>query len=244
MSSFYHEFFFNPIYNLLIVIFKVLPFADAGLAVIIVTFLIRLVLFPLSKKAIVTQVKMQELSPELKDIKKKYKNDREGEAKATLAAYKTAGVNPFSGIFVLFIQLPLIWALYRIFLDLPKIDSSFLYSFIQAPAHISVLFLGMIDVTQKSVILALFAAAASFFQLRLSTARQVAPEGDGFSDNLARSMQTQMKYIFPVLVFFISYRISGVVALYWFTTSLFTYCQELYIRHKLLPKGKKVRAQG
>ena len=171
------------------------------------------------------------------EIKKQFKNDKEGEAKATMAAYKEAGVNPFSGVLMLFIQLPVIWALYRIFLysGLPTVNTSLLYPFISAPAHVSMMFLGLVNIMNKSIPLAILAAVATFFQLRLATQRQPAPQGDGFSESLARSMQTQMKYIFPLLVFFISYRISGVVALYWCATSLFTYLQELHIRKKLLP---------
>lgn len=61
---------------------------------------------------------------------------------------------------------------------------------------------------------------------------QTPPTGDSFGSNLARSMQTQMKYFFPVIVFFISFSISGVIALYWFTTNLFSIAQEYVIRDK------------
>jgi YidC/Oxa1 family membrane protein insertase len=237
MSTIYHSFIYQPLYNLLIGLFKVIPFADAGIIVILLTIIVRFILFPLSKKAIVTQVKMQELSPRLKAIQEKHGSDQEAQARETLALYKETGVNPFSGILVLFLQLPIIWALYRIFLlsGLPSVDLNLLYSFINAPLHIDTVFLGLIDITKKSAVLALFAAGSSYFQLKVAAGNQPAPQGKGFSDNLARSMQTQMKYFFPIIVFFISYKISGVIALYWFTTNLFTIAQEIFVRRKLLP---------
>jgi YidC/Oxa1 family membrane protein insertase len=237
MSTIYHSFIYQPLYNLLIGLFKVIPFADAGIVVILLTIIVRFILFPLSKKAIVTQVKMQGLSPKLKAIQEKHGSDQEAQARETLALYKETGVNPFSGILVLFLQLPIIWALYRIFLlsGLPSVDLSLLYSFINAPLHINTVFLGLIDITHKSAALALLAAISSYFQLKVAAGNQPAPQGKGFSDNLARSMQTQMKYFFPIIVFFISYKISGVIALYWFTTNLFTIAQEIFVRRKLLP---------
>lgn len=234
MSSIYHSFIYTPLYNFLIFLFKALPWADAGIIVILFTIVVRLILFPLSKKAIHTQVAMQEMAPKLAEIKEKYKNDQERQAKETLAVYKDKGINPFSGILVLLIQLPIIWALYRIFLHtLPAVDTALLYSFLSAPAHINTEFLGMIDITHKNIVLAILAALTSYFQIKLATKNTPASQGDGFSENLARSMQTQMKYVFPLLVLFISYKISGVIALYWLTTNLFTIGQEIVVRKKL-----------
>jgi len=237
MSSLYHLVIFNPIYNALIAIFSIASWVDAGIAVILVTIFVRLVLFPLSQKAVVAQVKMQQIAPALQAIKEKHKDNTEEQAKQTLALYKDRGVNPFSGLLVLFIQLPVIFALYRIFLytGFPEVDSALLYSFVHIPDHISTVFLGM-ELTHKSAILAFLAAIATFFQMRLATARLPAKtEGAkaSFGDDLARNMQTQMKYFLPILVFFIAYKISGVIALYWLTTNLFTIGQEILVRRRL-----------
>lgn len=239
MSALYHSLVYTPLYNLLVILFKVFPWADAGIIVILLTLIVRFILFPLSRKAIVTQVAMQEIGPKVKEIQERLKDNQEAQARETLALYKEKGVNPVSGILMLFIQLPLIWALYRIFLyaGLPSVDANLLYSFVHAPTHISTMFLGLIDITHKSALLAALAAVSSFFQLKIATSNQPKPTGSGFGDNLARSMQTQMKYIFPILVFFISYKISGVIALYWCTTNLFTIAQEIFIRRKLLSRS-------
>ena len=236
MSSFYHLAIFNPLYNILIALFGI-PLVDAGVAVIILTVIVRLILYPLSKKAVTTQVRMQEIAPELAKIKEKYPDSQE-QAQKTLELYKQKSVNPFSGVFVLLIQLPIIFALYRIFLQtgFPQVDTPLLYSFVHIPTHISTMFLGLFDITHKSIVLALLAAVSAYFQISLATSRQPAPtktSKSGFGDDLARSMQTQMKYFFPIIVFFIAYKISGVVALYWLTTNLFTIGQEIVVRKNL-----------
>jgi YidC/Oxa1 family membrane protein insertase len=235
MSNIYHTFFFNPLYNSLIALFSILPWADAGVVVIILTILVRFVLFPLSRKAVHTQIKMQEIGPELEKIKSKYKDNQEEMARKTLELYREKGVNPFSGIFVIIIQIPVIIALYQIFLHagLPEIDTTILYEFIKVPENINTTFLGIMDITAKSIPLAILAAVTTFIQFVVSMRNQKAPQGNSFGDNLARSMQMQMKYIFPVIVFFISYHISGVIALYWFTTNVFTILQDIVIRKRL-----------
>jgi len=233
MSGLYHQFFFDPLYNALILLFAVLPWADIGIIVIILTVLVRLVLYPLSRKAVLTQVKMAEIAPELEDIKKKYEGKSEEQARKTLALYKEKGVNPFSGILVIIIQIPIILALYQIFVHFPTIDATLLYSFVKTPTHIDTSFLGLIDISGKSIFIAILAAISTYFQFQVSMKNQTQPKGNSFGDNLTRNMQTQMKYIFPVIVFFISYSISGVIALYWLTTNLFSIAQELFVRRNV-----------
>ncbi|MEX2010476.1 MAG: YidC/Oxa1 family membrane protein insertase [Parcubacteria group bacterium] len=235
MSGIYNTFFYKPLYNTLIAIFETFPWADAGVAVIMLTIIVRFILYPLTKKAIKTQVYMQRINPELLKIKEKYKNNKEEEARQTLALYREKGVNPFSGIFVLLLQLPIIWALYQIFLHagFPSVNTNILYSFVRVPENINILFLGVMDITGQSFILALLAAISSYFQIKVSVGSQPKPTGTTFADNLTRSMQTQLKYFLPVIVFFISWKISGVIALYWFTTNIFTIIQEIVVRKKL-----------
>ncbi len=234
MSYLYHHIIFNPLYNILVGIFDVFPWVDAGIAVILLTLIVRVILYPLSKKSVLTQVRMRQIAPMLEKIKEENKNPEE-QAKKTLALYKEQGVNPFSGIFLILLQLPVIWALYRIFLHagFPSVDASLLYSFVHVPELIKIEFLGLFDITKKNAILALLAAATTYYQLHLASGKMPAPSSkNSFGNDLAKSMQTQMKYFFPILVFFIAYKISGVIALYWLTTNLFTIAQELWIQKK------------
>lgn len=233
MSFLYHTFFFDPLYNILVLLFNFLPFVDAGIVIILLTVLVRVIIFPLSRKAVLTQVRMSEIAPDLALIKEKYKDKAEEQAKRTLALYREKGVNPFSGILVIIIQIPVIFALYQIFLHFPEVNSSILYSFVAAPVGISTTFLGFLDISTKSIPLALLAAVSTFFQFQVSMRGQTKPKGNSFGDNLTRNMQTQMKYFFPVIVFFISYSISGAIALYWLTTNLFSIGQEIFVRKKM-----------
>ena len=153
-----------------------------------------------------------------------------------MALYKEKGVNPFSSFFLLFLQLPIIFALYSIFISsgLPTVNESLLYSFINVPT-INMHFLGFIDISQKSFFFAALAAVAQFFQLHFSLAASNtnAVKSDNPSLDMAQNMMKNMKYIFPIMVFFISYKISAVVAIYWAVSSLFTLGQELVVRRHL-----------
>ncbi|MEK7463741.1 MAG: YidC/Oxa1 family membrane protein insertase [Patescibacteria group bacterium] len=234
-SSIYHTAVFNPLYNGLILLFDTFPWMDAGIVVIIFTIIIRLILFPLSKKAIVTQVRMKEIEPELNNLKKTV-TDKQQQALKVMELYKTKGVNPFSSFFLLFLQLPIIYALYSIFIrsGLPEVNTELLYGFISVPT-INMHFLGLIDISQKSYLFAILAAVAQFLQLHFSLAASNtgAAKSDNPSVDMAQNMMKNMKYVFPIIVFFISYKISAVVAIYWTISSLFTLGQELVVKRHL-----------
>lgn len=239
MTAFFHAIFYNPLYNGLIFFISILPHKDVGIAVILFTALIKLILFPLSKSSVVTQFKMKALEPELKAIKEKYKDNKEEQAKRTMAFYRENKINPFSSFFLGIIQIPIILALYFIFLrgGLPTVNPSLLYSYVHAPTGINMQFLGLINIAKSSIILGAIAAITQFFQARLSIP-PVAKKTDGtkntFGEDLTQSMNIQMKYILPVIIFLFSLKVSGAVALYWITGNLFTIGQEIYLRKKKL----------
>lgn len=244
MSSLYHSLIFDPLYNGLIGLISIFPWMDAGVAVIIFTIFVKLILFPLSKKAIITQVRMKDLQPELNKIKELYKDNKQEQGLKTMALYREKGMNPFSSIFLLLIQLPILYALYAVFVQsgLPAINEGLLYSFVSVPT-INMQFFGLLDISKASVFLSLIAAASQFLQLHYSLALVPAknptnkkPSAQPDMSDIAQNMTRQMKYIFPVMVFFISYKISAVIALYWAVSSLFTLGQELYVRHRLATK--------
>lgn len=236
MSYLFNLFFYKPLYNGLIFLITTLPWADIGIVVILFTCIVKLVLFPLSKKSVLTQIKMKEIQPELDAIKEKHKDNKQEQALKVMALYKDKKVNPFSGILLIFIQIPIIFALYFVFLKggLPKINTDLLYSFIKTPKSINISFLGLMDITQKSYVMAFFAALTQFFQVKFATPqfkkKDSGSNTSSFKDDLAKSMSIQMKYILPVIIFFISRGLPAVVALYWTTSNLFAIGQELYLR--------------
>jgi membrane protein insertase Oxa1/YidC/SpoIIIJ len=114
-----------------------------------------------------------------------------------------------------------------------------LYSFVPKPDVINTIFLGLIDVSKKSIILGVLAGISQFISVRLSIPPHV-PTSDkpSFKDDLAKSMNMQMRYIMPVFVFFISLGVSGAVSLYWITSNIFTIGQELYFRKTVKAEKK------
>lgn len=234
MSYLFNLFFYEPLYNGLIFLIGVLPWADIGIVVVLFTCVVKLILFPLSKKSVLTQIRMKEIQPELDAIKEKYKENKQEQALKVMALYKERKINPFSGILLIFIQIPIIFALYYVFLKggLPEIKADLLYFFVKIPSSINISFLGFMDITQKSYLMAFMAALTQFFQVKLAMpkTKKTNPNQSSFKDDLAKSMSIQMKYILPVIIFFIARGLPAVVALYWATSNLFAIGQELYLR--------------
>ena len=243
MASFFHTIIFVPLYNGLVFLIDITPFADVGIAVIVFTCIVKLSMFPLSKKAVKTQMAMKAIEPETEKIKNQFKNNREELARQTMALYKKHQVNPFSSFAVILIQIPIILGLYYVFFKggLPTINTDWLYSFVAAPDKVNMLFLGLLDISKKSILLALLAGVTQFFQAKLAMP-PIKPRGDkpDFKADLARSMGLQMRYIFPVVVVFIAYSISGAIALYWTTSNIFAIGQELIIRKQLKAGQQKL----
>ena len=236
MIAFFKTIIYTPLYNILILLLNI-SWVDAGIATVILTLLVKLVLYPLSKKATVTQARMKEKEGELNAIKDKYK-DKQEQAVKTMEFYRVNKINPFSSILTVFIQIPIIFSLYYIFFKsgLPGIDTGLLYSFVKVPESVSMIFLGMFDVSQKSVILAFLAAATSFWQMHLASkdmgkpASAIATAG---KEDFAKMMTKQMKYTMPLVVFFISWKIASIVALYWLVSNLAGIAQDVYVRRQM-----------
>lgn len=245
----YHNFIFLPLYNGLVAIMNVVPGIDLGLAVIIFTIIIRFILFPLSKKALLTQVKMKNIEPEVNKIKAQYSGNRQEQALKIMELYKQKGVKPFAGILLLIIQLPILFGLISVFYKIiPEVHPEFLYSFLKIPEIYPTL-LGL-DLTQKSFILALITGLAQYAQLHYSVAVRQQKEmsertikNGGKLDTMsqmANSMNSQMKYTLPIIAFVSVYwiipasfpQVASVIAIYWSITSIFTLVQELYIKKK------------
>lgn len=237
MISFLKTIIYVPLYNILVLLLNV-DWIDAGLAAVILTVLVKIVLYPLAKKSVVTQTKMKEKEGELSLIKEKYK-DRQEQTLKIMEFYKKNNINPFSSILTILLQIPIIFSLYYIFFQsgLPSIDTSILYSFVRAPGSVSMDFLGIIDVSQKSIILALLAAATSFWQMHLASTSSKNKLAKSSQPNLKEDfpamMNKQMKYTMPFIVFFVSWRISAIVALYWFVSNLVGVAQDVYIRRQM-----------
>lgn len=233
MSYLYNLIFFEPLLNGLALLIKYLPFHDMGLAIVVLTLAVRFVILPFTHKSTVTQIKMKKLEPELKEIKNVHKNDSQTQAKKTMELYKKHGINPLSGLLTLFIQIPIIFALYKVFLGGTTFDPIHLYSFVAVPDLVNVKFLGLMDVTQKGYIMPVLAALTQFYQMKLAIPPIKKQDmGNTFKDNLAKSMSIQMRYIMPFFIFFIGLQLSSGIALYWTTMNVFAIVHETIVRKK------------
>lgn len=229
--------FYTPLYNALVAITDVVPGHYLAISIIILTLLVKVILYPISKKAVITQMKMKILQPELAAINEKYKGDRQVLAQKTLEVYKNNKLNPFSTIFLGLIQIPIFISLAIMFSKnaLGTVDSSLVYSFTAVPEFINQHFL-FFETNMKSAVLGAIAGILQFFQIRLSIPAYKKPEGDAkpsFKDDLAKSMHIQMRYILPVVVFVASLGFTAALALYWIVSTLFTIGQELYFRRTI-----------
>jgi YidC/Oxa1 family membrane protein insertase len=229
MQTIWNTFIYEPIYNTLVFIAQNITFQDVGLAVVVLTILIRFILMPLSKKSIVSQYKMRLLQPKLDALKSKGLS-REEEAKEQFALYKTEGINPFSGCLYLIIQLPILFALYFSFMK--GVDQpTHLYSFLSTEG-LKNTFLGIIDITKPFIPFAILAGITQAIQAFIMP-KPPETAGNGFQAQFTKSLSMQTKYVLPIIIIFISAKLASAVALYWVITNIFSISQELYFRKSL-----------
>lgn len=236
ISTFFHAAFYNPIYNALVALVALVPGGDVGVAVILLTIIIRLVLLPFSLSAARTQHAMKTLEPKIKALKEKHGGNREAEALETLALYREARVNPFASILMVFIQIPVLLALYWVFRyeSLPVLDAARLYAFTPLPQITSLQFLGIMLVTGKSLVLAIIAGVTQFLQAYVALSGSMKPSAvGGMQGDFQNIMGLQLKYVFPILIGTISYTTSAAIALYFITTNLAGVLQEWHVRRTI-----------
>lgn len=237
-STIWHTFFFDPIYNGLVFFINVMPGGDVGLSIIAITIVVKFLLLPFSVKAAKLQKFSREMKPKLDELKVKYKDDREGLAREMMALYKEAGISPFSTIFLLLIQLPILIALYLSVVGnggapLPNINADLLYAFVAVPETINMIFLGVLDITTKSIPLAILAALAQFAHSHLAMPKPEPKKKDAapsFQDDMMRSMHLNMRYTMPILIGVIAYSFSAAVAIYFTISALTMVAQEVVLR--------------
>lgn len=154
----------QPIFNLLIGLYSVIPGGDFGISLIIFTVLVRFALYPLIKKQLHQTQAMKKLQPELARIKREAKGNRQLEGMQMMELYKKHGVNPFRSIGILLIQLPIFIALYhviQIFTQHRDQIAKFTYGFmenigpikqlIEAPNQFNETFIGLVDLTKAAI---------------------------------------------------------------------------------------------
>lgn len=228
--------FVEPLFNILFLFYGLLPGHDFGVAVIMLTILVRILLWPLVKKQLHSQRAMQKLAPEVARVRAEAKGDRQKETQMLMELYKEKGTSPFAPIIPLLIQLPIFFALYIAFRDSvhPEMIKELTYPFVESipavkqaivnPSSFSPTLFGVVNLTQPNVILALGAALAQFYQAKMMQPKNK-PAGQGMEADVAR-MMSGMIYVFPVLTFVIGLTLPSALALFWMVTSLIAALQQ------------------
>ena len=240
----FHSLVFQPLYNILIFLYDFIPGKDFGIAIILITILLRVVLIPFYKKQIESQQKLQELQPQIKAIQEKHKNDKEKQTKETMEFYKKNNTNPFSGCLPLIVQLVFLIGIYRMLITISNAgliaNANELYAFVPNPGKINEFFIGLIDLTKASPVLAVLAAAAQFFQTKMLMAKQATtPATSSDQPDMAQIMSKQMLYLGPLLTLFIGIKFPAGLSLYWLTSTVFMLLQQIYMQgKKFQPKEK------
>ena len=230
--GFLHAVIYVPLYNALIFLVDKIPTHDVGIAVIVLTIVVRIILFPLSRRAVDSQLAMKKVAPEVEAIKKKI-TDTQEQSKAIFALYKERGVHPFSGIGLMLIQLHILFSLYYVFArgGLPKIDGALLYSFVHMPTAVNMYFLGFVDMAAKhNIILAALVGISQLVYTRLSMGKTQSdsPVEASLSSDMAKSFDFQARYVMPIMFGVIAYFVAAAAPLYWFTANVFMIAQEYF----------------
>ncbi|MEK7132452.1 MAG: YidC/Oxa1 family membrane protein insertase [Patescibacteria group bacterium] len=229
-SAIFHALIYDPLYNGLVFLVGYLPTHDVGLAVVVLTIIVRIILFPLARRASVAQAQMKKIAPDLEALKVKYKNNREEQGRAIFALYRERDIHPFASFGLILVQLPILFALYWIFAlgGLPEVNAGLLYPLVHIPESINMEFLGLINIGGKSLLLALLAAVTqiAYTRLTMGVRKKRGPSDGTFGGDMAKSLDLQMRYVLPVIVGVIAYTIPAAAPLYWVVSNTFMIAQE------------------
>jgi YidC/Oxa1 family membrane protein insertase len=223
----------KPLYNAFVFLIGVVPGGDVGLAIIVLTLIVRAIFYPAFTASIRTQMGMQAVQGDLDEINRKYKDDPKTRTEKTLALFKEKKIRPLAGLLALLIQIPIFIALYLVFFreGLPNIETALLYPFIPTPALVQTNFLGFLDLlTVHNIILTALVGGTQFLVTRLSLARTPAKASSPEKEAAHRMQRNLMLYMLPALMTALTYTFPAGVGLYFLTGNLVSIAQELYLR--------------
>lgn len=217
MKNLYQAAIYEPMLRALTFIYENVTSHNLGLTIILITIIIRIILLPVFYKSAKQQTAIQKIQPKIKRIQEEHKDNKENQAKALMELYKEHKINPFSGIVLMFIQVPILLALYKVILDgVSNFDN--------------LIFLGFIDLSQKNLILAGITALAQYYSGKLAMPKS------GKKDLPASSM---IIFIIPVITFGVLAVTPGAIAIYWLTSTLFSIVQQFFINKHVYGRDKE-----
>jgi len=257
MAQLWNTILFQPILNLLVFFYNIIPGHDIGVAIILMTILIKLILYPSSLKSIATQKKMKDIQPKIEALKVKYKNQKEKLAQEMMVLYKNEKVNPLSSCLPLLIQLPIFIAIYQVFrIGLSHSSLDLLYSFIYNPGALNPIAFGFMDLSkvlsanltggslwqmnnllrflfQFEFIIIALAVVSQIIQMKMLVAKKPEIKTAGSQDeSMTAIMNKQMTFMMPLMTLFIGVTLPVGLSLYWLVNGLFTIVQQYFVFKK------------
>jgi len=234
----YNCIFYQPLFNALVWLYNTIPGHDIGLAIVLLTIAIRLILFPLNYKSIKSQKALQDIQPKVDALRKQYKDNQEQLAKELMILYKNENINPFSSCLPVLIQLPFLIALYQVFIHGLKSQSmEMLYYFVKNPGTMNTVSLGFLNLLQPNIILAFLAGAAQFWQSKMMVSKRPplikGKEIEGSADEkMTAIMNKQIVYFMPIFTVIIGISLPSGLTLYWFLSTLLMALQQVWMFKK------------
>lgn len=238
----------QPLLNILFVIDAAVPGNDFGVSVVILTLLIRFALYPLASKQLHSQKALSAIQPDIDRLKKKHKNNPKALHEATLELYKEKEIKPFASCLPLLIQMPFLLGLFYVFLKFretsflalteegilgqiyPFVEEiSFVSHFIASNDTLSTVSLGLVDLSQPVIPLAIAAGALQFVQSKMLMPKKK-------SEDPTAKMMAQMLYIFPILTIAVAITLPSALPLYWSVTTIFAIVQQYFIINRDVEK--------
>lgn len=219
--------FYQPLLNLLVYIYNLVG-GDMGVAIIVLTILIKVLLYPLSQQTLKSQRALQKLQPQVAELKNKFKGQKDKMAQELMQLYQRERVSPMSSCLPLLIQLPFLIALFQVFRNgLNSGSLELLYPFITNPGHLNTSLFGFWNLVERSIPLAIITGLAQYWQTK-TLVTTPPPKGiPGSQDeNLAAMMNKQAKYMLPAMTVVFGFTLPGGLMLYWFVNTLLTIGQQ------------------
>ncbi len=236
MIYLYHIILYQPLLNLLMVLYQTIAWGDLGVAIIGLTVLIQLILFPIVRRNLRTQMVMQRIQPELRRTQELHKKDPAKQYQAMMATYREHNISPFGGFALTFVQLLLIIPLYQIFLHIFSTETlAQLYPFVSRPTALANISLGLINLQQPSILLVVLTAVMQLLQGWLMF-RPLAGSGPN------QASSKMMILMGPVITVVIFSRLPAAVGLYWLTSTIASICQTIIIRRQLTTSHDQPRS--
>lgn len=238
----------RPIVTVLVAIYQVLAALHTpyplGFSIILLTIVIRVILYPLTRSQLKASKKMQEIAPHVARLKEKHKGDSKTLQAETMKLYKEFGINPAAGCVPTLIQLPIIWGLYSVlqqvvrygshdavpqinkllYIDAIKLTHAWDQSFFGLP-------LGkgpsqLVSYMPLILLVPVLTALFQFVQSKMMVPVKVKGKEEKKKDDFATAFQTQSLFIFPLMIGFFSYNFPIGISLYWNTFTVFGIIQQ------------------